>query len=589
MSRHRKKSESSDLSERLSALDEARQLGEGRLPAASLADVYDVLERATSRRSLSAGHTVVGFFGATGSGKSSLFNAVTGSSAATVAARRPTTSEPLAGVWGIEGSEPLLDWLDVNNRQHMDDGEGPGGDAADGGDGRGGGAADGTHDLILLDLPDFDSTAHEHRKIVEKMAGQVDVLVWVLDPQKYADAAVHYGFLRPLASHGAVTLVVLNQVDRLQEREVEPVVKSLRGLLAQDGLVDAEVHPVSAVTGAGVDVLRQKIQQVAARREAATQRLMADVGRAVKQLEAASNEEGAPTGHLPASASKKPVMSKGGPSTDAAKQKSSAKMPSPSVGKSERQQLVDQLAGAARVEAVVDAVARSYRRRARAQTGWPVTRWLGKFRPDPLRRLNLGRDDVNPELNRTSMPEPGAAERAKADSAVRAFAESASDGAPEPWKASIRRASRASQAELPDALDQAIAGTDLRANRKSWWWPVIGLVQWLALAAAVAGAGWLGFIAVMGYLQLPVLETPRVEGFPLPTLLLLGSVLLGILLAITSGFFARLGARSRARNARRRLRAAVGAAADKHVTEPVQEEIDRLGRFNAALVRARGL
>uniref|UniRef100_UPI000479992B GTPase n=1 Tax=Arthrobacter sp. H14 TaxID=1312959 RepID=UPI000479992B len=273
MSRHRKKAESSDLSERLSALDEARQLAEGRLSVAPLAEVYDVLERATSRRSLSAGHTVVGFFGATGSGKSSLFNAVTGSSVATVAARRPTTSEPLAGVWGIEGSEPLLDWLNVNNRQHMDDGVGES-SAATGGqdngghdDGRGGGATDGTHDLILLDLPDFDSTALEHRKIVEKMAGQVDVLVWVLDPQKYADAAVHYGFLRPLASHGAVTLVVLNQVDRLQEREVEPVVKSLRGLLAQDGLVDAEVHPVSAVTGTGIDVLRGKIQQVAARRE----------------------------------------------------------------------------------------------------------------------------------------------------------------------------------------------------------------------------------------------------------------------------------------------------------------------------------
>lgn len=574
MSRHRKKAESSDLSERLSALDEARQLAEGRLSVAPLAEVYDVLERATSRRSLSAGHTVVGFFGATGSGKSSLFNAVTGSSVATVAARRPTTSEPLAGVWGIEGSEPLLDWLNVNNRQHMDDGVGES-SAATGGhdngghdDGRGGGATDGTHDLILLDLPDFDSTALEHRKIVEKMAGQVDVLVWVLDPQKYADAAVHYGFLRPLASHGAVTLVVLNQVDRLQEREVEPVVKSLRGLLAQDGLVDAEVHPVSAVTGTGVDVLRQKIQQVAARREAATQRLMADVGRAVKQLETTSNGED--------------------PAPESAKQKS-AKKPSPSVGKNERQQLVDQLAGAARVEAVVDAVARSYRRRARAQTGWPVTRWLGKFRPDPLRRLNLGRDDVNPELNRTSMPEPGAAERAKADSAVRAFADSASEGAPEPWKASIRRASRASQEELPDALDQAIAGTDLRANRKSWWWPVIGFVQWLTLAAAVVGAGWLGFIAVMGYLQLPVLETPRVEGFPLPTLLLLGGVLLGILLAIMSGFFARLGARSRAKNARRRLRGAVGAAADKHVVEPVQAEIDRLGQFNAALARAKGL
>ena len=41
------------------------------------------------------------------------------------------------------------------------------------------------------------------------------MLVWVLDPQKYADAAVHDRYLRPLAGHGEVMLVVLNQVDRL--------------------------------------------------------------------------------------------------------------------------------------------------------------------------------------------------------------------------------------------------------------------------------------------------------------------------------------------------------------------------------------
>ena len=48
---------------------------------------------------------MVGFFGATGSGKSSLFNAVSGEEIATAAVRRPTTSEPLAGIWGAEGSE----------------------------------------------------------------------------------------------------------------------------------------------------------------------------------------------------------------------------------------------------------------------------------------------------------------------------------------------------------------------------------------------------------------------------------------------------------------------------------------------------
>ena len=34
------------------------------------------------------------------------------------AARRPTTSEPLAGIWGAEGSGPLLDWLGGRTSRH---------------------------------------------------------------------------------------------------------------------------------------------------------------------------------------------------------------------------------------------------------------------------------------------------------------------------------------------------------------------------------------------------------------------------------------------------------------------------------------
>ena len=221
MSRHGATAEASRLDRRLNALNEARELAAGALPEDVLDGVLQVLDRATTRRSLSADHTVVGFFGATGSGKSSLFNAVSGEEIATAAVRRPTTSEPLAGIWGAEGSSELLDWLEVRNRHHASAVPGF--------------ADDGTG-LILLDLPDFDSTRAANREIVERMVGLVDVLVWVLDPQKYADAAVHNDFLTPLAAHGAVTLVVLNQIDRLPEADVPPVLESLRAILARDGL-----------------------------------------------------------------------------------------------------------------------------------------------------------------------------------------------------------------------------------------------------------------------------------------------------------------------------------------------------------------
>ena len=45
--------------------------------------------------------------------------------------------------------------------------------------------------------------------------GLADLMIWVLDPQKYADAAVHRRYLVPLAGHSEVIAVVLNQADRL--------------------------------------------------------------------------------------------------------------------------------------------------------------------------------------------------------------------------------------------------------------------------------------------------------------------------------------------------------------------------------------
>ncbi|MBO1267016.1 GTPase [Arthrobacter cavernae] len=537
MSRHSQVREASALQARLEALNTARELAEGVLPEPVLDSVYGVLERASSRRSLSAEHTVVGFFGATGSGKSSLFNAIAATNIATAAVRRPTTSEPLAGIWGSDGSGPLLDWLDVRQRHTF--GEVPGLAAEDTG-------------LILLDLPDFDSTRAENRQIVQRMVGMVDVLVWVLDPQKYADAAVHNDFLRPLASHGAVTLVVLNQIDKLTAADAAAVLESLRGILARDGLGQVQILGASALEGTGVDAVRAAVRRVVVQHEAVTQRLAADVAKAAEELGGASGEGGA-SGASPAA----------------------------------RARLTKELATAANVHVVVEAVGRSYKRESVRRTGWPLTRWLLRFRPDPLRRLNLGRDDTKAELNRTSLPPAGAPERARTDAAVRDFADAASQGAPGPWRASIRGVARDGRDQLPDALDQAIAGTDLKAGRRSWWWPVFNTVQWLSLLLALGGVGWLGFLAVLGYLQMPVPEVPRVEGWPVPTLMIAGGVLLGIVLAIVGRLIAGAAARMRAAQAGKRLRAAVAQVADSRIVEPVELEVSRLASFNAALKAAR--
>src|SRR6185503_9764649 len=222
---------------RLRALDRVIELGEGRLDDELLAPARELARRAGERLRLSGTHIVVALAGATGSGKSTLFNALAGAQISQPGMRRPTTGVAHAVVWDPGGAGPLLDWLEIPRRHAQD-------------------AQDDLRGLVLLDLPDHDSTEMAHRLEVDRLVKLVDVLVWVLDPQKYADAAVHDRYLRPLARHGDVMVVVLNQVDRLAAADVPDAVADVRRLLADDGLPDVPVLPVSATAGTGLDRLR---------------------------------------------------------------------------------------------------------------------------------------------------------------------------------------------------------------------------------------------------------------------------------------------------------------------------------------------
>ena len=198
---------SSDIGARVDGLERAATAARGRVDDAVVDDAEKVATRAAGRLKLSADHTVVALAGATGSGKSSTFNALSGLELAAVGVRRPTTSWATACVWGKEGAEELLEWLGIPARHQVTR------DSMLS-------AADEDVELrgvVLLDLPDHDSTEVSHHLEVERLVQLADMLVWVLDPQKYADAAIHDRFLKPLAGHRDVMLVVLNHIDTVPE------------------------------------------------------------------------------------------------------------------------------------------------------------------------------------------------------------------------------------------------------------------------------------------------------------------------------------------------------------------------------------
>jgi GTP-binding protein EngB required for normal cell division len=258
------------LSERLSALARLVQIGSARVgpdgfDAKALADAEALLARAGERLRLSSQHTIAVLAGGTGSGKSSLFNQLAGAQFSPAGVLRPVTREPHACVWGMEGAGPLLDWLGIEPRRRY---------------GRSSALAEGERaltGLLLVDLPDHDSVMAGGSAEVTRLVSQADLMIWVLDPQKYADAAVHSRYLVPMAGHAAVIAAALNQADLLTPEQAQDCVADLRRLLDAEGLHDARVLVTSATSAAGVADLRNALMETVIARQAALRRISADV------------------------------------------------------------------------------------------------------------------------------------------------------------------------------------------------------------------------------------------------------------------------------------------------------------------------
>jgi GTP-binding protein EngB required for normal cell division len=266
---------SADLVPVLDALDRAVAHA-GLLNPDDVQPSAEVARRARDRRGFLGETVVLALAGGTGSGKSSLLNALAGEKVAETGAVRPVTDRPLA--WIPFNPEPglvrLLDELGIEDRMGQDR----------------------FPNLAVLDLPDYDSIDRSHRATVEYLLPRVDAVAWVVDPEKYNDAALHDRYLAPLAAYQGQYLVVLNQIDRLEPAELDGVLADLARTLRRDGIREPEVFPIAADppggSPRGLEPLRRFLQVRMDAKRVAVGKLLEDLRGAGRSLSEAAGVSG---------------------------------------------------------------------------------------------------------------------------------------------------------------------------------------------------------------------------------------------------------------------------------------------------------
>jgi GTP-binding protein EngB required for normal cell division len=580
-----------NLSARLDALAEVVRIGRARegqdgFSESSLDDCEALLRRAGERLRLSSTHTVVALAGGTGSGKSTLFNTLSGATFSPAGVTRPTTRHVHACVWGMQGAAPLLDWLGVQRRHRyarasaLDSGE----TALNG--------------LLLLDLPDHDSVVSASMAAVDQLSKLADMLIWVLDPQKYADAAVHDRYLIPLAGHASVFTVVLNQVDLLSPEQVTDCENDLRRLLDAEGLTDTPLLAVSARTGAGLGELRELLTEAVSANQAVSERITADIDSVIGGFTAHAAGPVAPDRALPRPAVQadqaKPAARPPWEidETEAIPSKPPWEDATPDDVQGERidpvsfipdapaGELSDAFARGAGLAAIAEAQAWAREAQAVRFVRWPLG-VLIRRRRDPVRTL---RDtSASP-----AAAGAGQAQQSEVDNAITAFADAVGGQLPAPWSASVRDAARSNATEVPAALAAAVRRAVPERARVPIWWRLVTVWQWLLTVLAAAGVAWAVVIAVAhgGKQQSTLLGDTSL--IPWLIVMAVALLVLGALTASGCLNLVLLAAEREREHAEQAMRKQTAAVAAELVLAPAGREIAEYERFRRELAVAQG-
>jgi GTP-binding protein EngB required for normal cell division len=468
------------------ALEAIDALGEGiaagRILELDVERAEAVAREAAERLGIVPDAYVVALVGGTGVGKSTILNALGGEEVSPASARRPTTAFPVAWVarGAVDAVRPLLNRLGVEKPR--------------------------THDredldrVVILDLPDIDSLEAGHRAVVESLLPRIDVVAWVTDPEKYADAVLHDDFLRDWMGRLDRQIVVLNKADRLDPEARATVSRDLQRILPRGpGSKFPEVIATSARDGEdGIQDLRRWLADAAEAKAVVAARLAASARAGLAELASAAGVTSGDHGPLVPEAEQRRAID--GAVHDVLR-------------------VVD-LPGAER-QAIAATRARA-RRRGTGPFGLltsAIYRFSGRQRKaaDPAEYLRNWR---------------GRGGLTRAAELVREAIVGALPSIPPPLRARYAAAgeSRDLERRLGTALDRVIARhSDVEAPA-SRFWPVIGLLQTANTLLLIVAAAWV-VLWVIARPEVATYNVPILGPMPAPMVLLFTGLAAGYVLA----------------------------------------------------------
>lgn len=257
-----------DLKAALDAFDRVVAAAADLVPDETLDPIARTVRDVRDRAGYLGDTVVVAVAGGTGSGKSSLVNSMAGEVVSESGGMRPTTGIPLA--WIPHNPEPgltrLLDDLGIDQRVGQDS----------------------YPWLAVIDLPDTDSVVADHRHTVEALLPRVDLVMWVIDPEKYQDRLLHEDYLRPLAAYDRQFVFVLNQIDRIDPAVLGQIRADLESTLADDGIASPIIEMVAADPSIGppigVDGLIERLEERIDVKRTVFEKLATDLKEAARHL-----------------------------------------------------------------------------------------------------------------------------------------------------------------------------------------------------------------------------------------------------------------------------------------------------------------